>query len=44
MEKIKNENKKLKKYLDEISQTHRDENYDRLYEGFNNLKKRKRSN
>ena len=34
MEKIKNENKKLKKDLDEISQTLRDENYDRLYEGF----------
>ena len=39
MEKIKNENKKLKKDLDEISQTLRDEDYDRLYEGFRNLKK-----
>ena len=39
MEKIKNENKKLKKDLDEISQTLRDEDYDILYEGFSNLKK-----
>ena len=39
MEKIKNENKKLRKDLDEISQPSRDEDYERLYEGFNNLKK-----
>ena len=34
-------NKKLKKNLDEISQPYRDEDYDRFYEGFNNLKKEK---
>ena len=39
MEKIKNENKKLKKDLDEISQPYRDEDYDRFYEENEEIKK-----
>ena len=38
-ERLKDEVQRLQKDLDEISQPPRDEDFDRLYEGFNNLKK-----